>query len=163
MATRPCLLTRFGARRTLAPATRDVAMRDARVRDDVNDEERYLFDLMGYIVVDDVLTGDELRELNALLEAKDLWGAYERDHHGTIVGEQNNLHVGPLHTWEAPFRRLIDHPKLIPYLAELIGPKFRFDHGYAILMKRGGSQHPLHGGNTPYDPGQYYHVRNGRM
>src|SRR5579859_6504069 len=118
---------------------------------------------MGYLVVDDVLSGEELRELNDLLDAKDLWGAHERDHQGTIVGEHNNLHVGPLHTWEAPFRRLLDHPTLASYLTELIGPKFRFDHGYAILMKRGGSQHPLHGGNTPYDPGQYYHVRNGKM
>src|SRR5207237_10743358 len=56
-----------------------------------------------------------------------------------------------------------DQPPMLPYLTEMIGPKFRFDHGYASFMKRGGSKHQLHGGNTPYDPGQYYHWQNERM
>jgi ectoine hydroxylase-related dioxygenase (phytanoyl-CoA dioxygenase family) len=128
----------------------------------VNDDERYLFDLMGYLVVDDVLTADELDELNAIVDRRDPWGTYERDGRGTTVGV-DNLHIGPLHAWEEPVRRLIDQPKLRPYLLELIGPKFRFDHGYAIFMRKGGSKHPLHGGGTPYDPGQYYHFRNGKL
>jgi ectoine hydroxylase-related dioxygenase (phytanoyl-CoA dioxygenase family) len=128
----------------------------------VNEEERYLFDLMGYLVVDDVLDAAELRELNELIDRRDPWGAHAREGKGTTVGE-GNLHVGPLHAWEEPVRRLIDHPKITPYLLELIGPKFRFDHGYAIFMQRGGAKHPLHGGGTPYDPGQYYHVRNGKL
>jgi len=128
----------------------------------VNEDERYLFDLMGYLVVDDVLSAGELGELNELVDRRAPWEAYEREQRGSTVGELN-LHVGPLHAWEEPFRRLIDHPRLVPYLLELIGPKFRFDHGYAIFMKRGGSKHPLHGGGTPYDPGQYYHYRNGKL
>ena len=31
----------------------------------MNDEERHLFDLMGYLVVEDVLTQEELAGLNA--------------------------------------------------------------------------------------------------
>ena len=65
---------------------------------------------------------------------------------------EGNLHVGPLESWEAPFRRLIDHPKIMPHLLELIGPKFRYDHGYAIFMRRGGAKHRLHGGGTPSIP-----------
>jgi ectoine hydroxylase-related dioxygenase (phytanoyl-CoA dioxygenase family) len=76
---------------------------------------------------------------------------------------QGNLHVGPLEEWEAPFRRLIANPRLLPYLTEMIGPKCRYDHGYAIFMQRAGAKHRLHGGGTPYDPGQYYHWRNERM
>lgn len=128
----------------------------------MDDNERYLFDLMGYLVVDDVLVQAELDELNALVDRRDPWGTYARGEGGMTVGE-GNLHIGPLHTWEEPFRRLINHPKLQPYLVELIGPKFRFDHGYAIFMRQGGAKHPLHGGGTPYDPGEYYHFRNGRM
>ena len=37
----------------------------------MNDHERYLFDLMGYLVVDDVLTAAELRELNDLVDPGD--------------------------------------------------------------------------------------------
>jgi ectoine hydroxylase-related dioxygenase (phytanoyl-CoA dioxygenase family) len=128
----------------------------------MNDDQRYLFDLMGYLVVDDILSSEELAELNRLVDQRDPWGAQEREQRGGLLGE-GNLHVGPLHAWEPPFRHLISHPKLLPYLVELIGPKFRFDHGYAIFMKRGGVKHPLHGGSTPYDPGQYYHFRNGKL
>jgi len=121
-----------------------------------------MFDLTGYLVVENVLNAAQLRELNTLVEQRSPWEQYEREQKGQTVGE-NNLHVGPLHAWEEPFRNLINHPTMLPYLSELIGPKFRFDHGYAIFMKKGGSKHPLHGGGTPYDPGQYYHVRNGKL
>ncbi len=129
----------------------------------MNDEQRYLFDLMGYLVIDDVLDAAELAELNQLVDQRDPWGLRARENAGSVVGNEYNLHIGPLHTWEAPFRALIDNATMRPYLLELIGPKFRFDHGYAIFMKKGGSQHTLHGGATPYDPGQYYHYRNGKL
>jgi hypothetical protein len=87
----------------------------------MNDDERYLFDLMGYLVVDDILSTEELAELNRLVDQRDPWGAQEREQRGGLLGE-GNLHVGPLHAWEPPFRRLISHPKLIPYLVDLIGP-----------------------------------------
>lgn len=128
----------------------------------MTDNERYLFDLMGYLVVDDVLTPGEVRELNSLIDARDPWGTAAKEGKTGTVGE-GNLHVGPLDQWEEPFRQLINHPRLLPYLLEIIGPKFRYDHGYAIFMKRGGAKHRLHGGGTPYDPSQYYHWRNGQM
>jgi hypothetical protein len=130
----------------------------------VNDEERYLFDLMGYLVVDDVLTAAELRELNALIDGRDVWATYEREvAAGSQPARAYNYHVGPLHRWEDPFRRLIAHPRIVPYLTEMIGPGFRYDHGYAIFMKKGGEQHRLHGGGTPYEPEECYHWQNGRM
>jgi ectoine hydroxylase-related dioxygenase (phytanoyl-CoA dioxygenase family) len=128
----------------------------------VNDDERYLFDLMGYLVVEDVLTAAELRELNELIDRKDVWARYEREQSANPT-RAFNYHVGPLHTWEEPFRRLIGQPKIVPYLGEMIGPGYRYDHGYAIFMKQGGEQHRLHGGGTPYEPEECYHWRNGRM
>ena len=44
----------------------------------MNDDERYLFDLMGYLVVDDILSPDELAELNRLVDRRDPWGTQER-------------------------------------------------------------------------------------
>ncbi len=38
----------------------------------MTDEERYLFDLPGYMVLEDVLKADELRDLNQVLD-DDLW------------------------------------------------------------------------------------------
>ncbi|HEY3080956.1 MAG TPA: phytanoyl-CoA dioxygenase family protein [Chloroflexota bacterium] len=131
----------------------------------MNDEERYLFDLMGYVVVEPVLDGRELDELNALIDAREVWARFEeeRAERPGAGARGAAYHVGPLHTWEEPFRRLIAHTRIVPYLVEMIGPGFRYDHGYAIFMKRGGEKLRLHGGGTPYEPEECYHWRNGRM
>ena len=42
--------------------------------------------------------------------------------------------------WGPLFLDLIDHPRVVPYLLELVGPKFRIDHDYNIFMHRGESQ-----------------------
>lgn len=64
-----------------------------------------------------------------------------------------------------PFRELIDHPRITPYLSELLGEQFRLDHDYVHIIRQGigpiGCH--LHGGGTPYDPGQYYLFKDGRM
>ena len=92
----------------------------------MTDEEKFLVDLEGYLVIKDVLTPDEVDELNKIIDQGDRSGHPTR--------------------WGAPFRRLIDHPKLLPYLIELLGPTFRLDHDYAIFMSEGESRGRLHGG-----------------
>ena len=64
----------------------------------MNDDERYLFDLMGYLVVDDVLSAEELAGLNRLVDQRDPWGAQEREQRGR-VGEPLSLR-GLLHAPE---------------------------------------------------------------
>jgi ectoine hydroxylase-related dioxygenase (phytanoyl-CoA dioxygenase family) len=131
----------------------------------VDDKERYLFDLMGYLVVDDVLTAAEVEELNGLIDEFNLWSAegakverrwvYEVDH---------KIHVGMPYEWHAAFRRVVNHPRIVPYLVELCGPRVRFDHDYVILARPGGEILPLHGGGgDPYQDVAFYRYRNGRM
>jgi hypothetical protein len=133
----------------------------------MNDEERYLFDLTGYLVVDNVLDNAELHELNALVDSYDVWEERGQSRVGSgqlgLSRQENKVSVDPLHHWDEPFRRLITHPKVVTYLHDLMGPQFRYDHGYAIFMKQGGAPLRLHGGGTPYDPGMYYHCYNGQM
>ena len=74
--------------------------------------------------------------------------------------------AGPPTRWGAPFQRLIDHPKLLPYLIELLGPKFRLDHDYAIFMSPGEHRGRLHGGEDGGRPGgpegdHWYKYRDG--
>ncbi len=52
---------------------------------------------------------------------------------------------------------------MLSYLKSLVGSKFRYDHGYAILMRPGSKQLGLHGGHTPWDPAQDYEYRDGEM
>ena len=51
----------------------------------------------------------------------------------------------------------------MPLLKVILGDGFRLDHYYAIYLEAGAERLGLHGGNTPYDPPEYYHFRNGRM
>jgi hypothetical protein len=117
--------------------------------------EQYLFDLQGFLVVDEVLTSDQLAELNEAI-------AY----HISQTNDPNQpfFRFNPLIPLGSPFFQLIDNPRITPYLLELLGEKFRLDHEYAHVMRPGcGLIDTIHGGGTPYDPCQYYHYRNGRM
>jgi hypothetical protein len=129
----------------------------------VNDEERYLFDLQGYLVIEDVLTSDEVAELHGLLDDYDLWGQVARGEIEAWSNDPSFLSTASPHTMDEPFRRLIDHPKLMPYLLETVGPKFRYDHGHMILMKRGSTNLRLHGGGSPFSPGEFYLFKDGQM
>ena len=67
-------------------------------------------------MIKNVLTEDEIVEMNQIIDN----------------GDRN----GPPSRWGEPFKKLIDHPKILPYLIELIGPSVRLDHDYAIFMQK---------------------------
>jgi hypothetical protein len=111
-------------------------------------EEKFIVDLDGYFVIKNVLSADEVAEMNAFIDAGD--------------------HKGPPSLWGQSFQRLIDHPKVLPYLLELIGPTVRLDHDYAIFMDQGQSRGQLHGGEDGGRPGgpegdHWYKYRDGIM
>ena len=56
----------------------------------MTDEEKFVVDLEGYLVIKDVLSDDEVAEMNAAID-------------------QGSLE-GPPSLWGEPFKRLIDHP-----------------------------------------------------
>ena len=109
-------------------------------------EEKFTVDLEGYLVIKNVLTSDEVAEMNAFID-------------------KGNLQ-GPPSLWGEPFKRLIDHPKILPYLIELLGPHVRLDHDYAIFMNGGEGVGRLHGGEDGGRPGgpeadHWYKYRDG--
>ncbi|HEV2126445.1 MAG TPA: phytanoyl-CoA dioxygenase family protein [Chloroflexota bacterium] len=120
----------------------------------MNDEERYLFDLQGFLVLKGVLSQDEVGALNRLIDAQNL------PEPGESVQSQR---FGGFLSWGQPFRDVLDHPRVMPYLKELLDPAVRLDHYYGIYMKQGTEGLKLHGGGTPYDRPEYYHFRNGQM
>ena len=72
-------------------------------------------------------------------------------------------------SWEKPhsepFRAMLAHPRLTPYMHEILGQGFRLDHNLGIItMRKGAEGHVLHGSSGPgFDPHQYYIFQNGRM
>jgi hypothetical protein len=114
----------------------------------MTEEEKFMVDLQGYLVIKDVLTPNEVAELNEIID-------------------RGNLE-GPPSLWGEPFKRLIDHPNVLPYLIELLGPKVRLDHDYAIFMSGGENRGGLHGGEDGGRPGgpegdHWYKYRDGVM
>jgi len=127
-------------------------------------EEKFMFDLEGYLVVRGVLDAAEVERLNGL--ADEVWpGEY---------GDKNMRSTSPVSRWGTDFLNLIDHPRLVPYQLELLGPKFRLDHDYSIFMRaddKGEGGGGLHGGpqggvHLEADHWYRYHdgvMRNGLM
>jgi ectoine hydroxylase-related dioxygenase (phytanoyl-CoA dioxygenase family) len=122
----------------------------------MNDNERYLFDLQGYITVENALEPAQLAELNRLLDEHI---ANECD------GDMCTHRFGGLLDWGEAYRDLIDNGAVVPYLTEVVDPKFRLDHVYADIIRSGTSPigATLHGGSTPFNPSQYYRFSDGRM
>ena len=58
------------------------------------------------------------------------------------------IDLGGLLSWETPaFRRLLTHPKLIPYLIGLLGHGYRMDHQPFVIIQNANSEgFSLHGG-----------------
>lgn len=115
--------------------------------------QKYLFDLRGYLIIEHVLTPNQIADLNHLIDG----------HSSELDLESGKLHTGGFLTWGQPFIDLLDHETLMPLLKFILGDGFRLDHYYAIYLNQGADRLNLHGGNTPYDPPEYYHFRNGNM
>ena len=112
----------------------------------MTDEEEFIFDLDGYIVIKGVLTDDTVSEMNAITDRKQK---------AKEAGED----VGRPSMWGGVFQSLIDHPTILPYLVAWLGPKVRIDHDYA--MSEGESRGRLHGGDNGHEGDHWYTYRDG--
>ena len=67
--------------------------------------------------------------------------------------------------WREPFRDMLAHPGIVPYLHAILGKGFRLDHLPSLIgMRRGAEGHMLHGSSGPgFDPHQYYIFQDGQM
>ena len=144
----------------------------------MNDEEKYLFDLRGYIVVKDALSAEQVDDLSERLEAHRQ--AEDRPHYGSdrtfFDSEDAAAWSSPsLLEWGGSYIDLIDLPTIAPYLETLLGAGYRLDHDYInVVNSERPSKLYLHGGGQgaggardivgPSDGGQcYYHYNNGRF
>jgi hypothetical protein len=113
-------------------------------------EEIFTFDLEGYLVLKQVLSRDEVSSLRALAAEK--CPLAERSAYHRAFGAS---------AWGHPYQSLIDHPTIVPYLRDVLGPKFRLDHDYCIFATKGGRDQDLHGGATGKNPDHWYQYRDG--
>jgi hypothetical protein len=121
----------------------------------MNDDEKFFFDLEGYLILKNVLSADEVAHCN---EAIDHHSASFFETDRTLEGESKVLGGGAKQKWMEgmlawqrpwcePFRDLMVHPRVGPYLAEVLEGTYRLDHGpLLIAMNKGEGGHYMHGG-----------------
>ena len=138
----------------------------------MTDLEKFLFDLWGYVVIDDVLTQEEIVAAN---KATDLHTKLITNREPGLSQDSEKLKAekgrgefrqNPLtfdKPWCTPFRRMLTHPRIIDIFNEILGNGFRLDHGPGLIqMEQGTEGHWLHGGMT-FDPSQYHRFEHGKM
>lgn len=151
----------------------------------MNDQEKYLFDLRGYIVVKNALTPEQVRDLSEVLEEqRKVPAPKQKNKKRHIFGSDRTVFESEadaawtspsLLEWGGTYIDLIDLPTIAPYLETLLGRGYRLDHDY-LKIESADSKHMLylHGGGQgaggprdivgPTDGGQcFYRYNNGKF
>ena len=137
-------------------------------------DERFLFDLAGYIVVKDVLSPVTVAAANAAVDAhyeEAVVAAHMKNHEDDDGPDTARWDLRGMLGWDdrAPFVEMLAHPKLVRFVNDICGSGFRMDHAPTLItQKQGsgmdGSDVGLHGGaQGGFSPTSYYVWKNGRM
>ena len=104
--------------------------------------QQYLFDLQGYLVIENALNPGEVAELNRLMDARGLPAPEQDPRFGAAAGGAPE-EPGFLQ-WGKPFCDLLDHPKVMEVLRLRLGDCFRLDRLYGMRQRRGMGRGGLH-------------------
>lgn len=122
--------------------------------------QQYLYDLQGYLVIEDVLTKNEVAELNQLIDRQDLPPPPPSARFGNAGG---SAETGPgFLAWGKAFCDLIDHASVMAPLRMQLGDCFRLDRIYGMYMRKGmdnGMLHSDYGASEPFtysERGRFY-------
>ncbi len=110
--------------------------------------QKYLFDLNGYLILEDVLSAGEVARLN---QAMDEQGLPEpglttgEARFGSSMPELGGQSAAGFLEWGPEFCNLLDHDHVMERLRWIPGDGFRVDHLYGIHMRNGTEGLRLHG------------------
>ena len=126
----------------------------------INDDEKYLFDLNGYLILRDVVDPDLVARCNAAIDHHDdQIQPHEREFEGTstaLTSPVRQRWSDEMLNWGKPWREgfldLLLLPALKPYLSEILG-QYRMAHPPRLLMMDTGcAGHYLHGARRDRQP-----------
>ena len=150
--------------------------------------QQYLFDLQGYLVIENALSSDEVATLNRLIDERNLPPPEESTRFGSAPTLASSLvkresavpesmaktdKAAPVGSgflgWGKAFCDLLDHPAIMPVLRMRLGDAFRLDRLYGMNMSKGmsyGGLHADYGATAPQSdlsPGEYYAFRSNQI
>ncbi len=112
--------------------------------------QQYLFDLQGYLVIENALSAEEVATLNHLIDAQNLPPPEESPRFGSAPtlgssliapesvpeSRMNRGQTAPVGSgfldWGKAFCDLLDHPAIMPVLRFRLGDAFRLDRLYGM-------------------------------
>lgn len=135
--------------------------------------DKYLFDLNGFIVIQNALNKSEVKACNKIIDKlkklKNLeWEGYV---HGHNYGGKEGLNLQQIYEAGKPFENLIDHPSWINHMLEFVGGEGTFDHQHGPLfidenfanVRGAGDAIGIHSGNHEGTQRGHYRYENGKM
>ena len=135
--------------------------------------DKYLFDLNGFIVIQNALNKSEVKACNKIIDKlKKLkhneWEGYV---HGHNYGGKEGLNLQQIYEAGKPFEKLIDNPSWINHMLEFVGGDGTFDHQHGPLfidenfanVRGPGDAIGIHSGNHEGTQRGHYRYENGKM
>lgn len=134
---------------------------------EMTEDERYLFDLNGYLIVRGVLSPEEVQLANDMID-KHAEGFVQRSSpalrnavkgtklYGSGPGRKD---LGQVLEWGSDskvFKSILAHPKLVPLFHGILGKGYRMDHlPFVLAQDHGAEGFQLHGGTVDCKSGEY--------
>ena len=135
----------------------------------MDSNELYFWDLNGYLVVEGVLTSDEVAAANEAIdhysEQIETAGAGDGAKGSQRLAGSGRPTLEGLLQLEKPhcdpFRNMLAHPAIVMRINEMSGPGFRLDHGPLLIASTKGTEGlTMHGSGDPFKPYVAYHHQN---
>jgi len=137
----------------------------------MTEDERYLFDLNGYIIIRGVFTPEEVKAANESIDKRQnemierIEGTSLRNavkgtaFYGSGAGRKD---LGKVLEWDYEedgskvLKRMLAHPRLVPLYHGILGQGYRLDHlPFIIAQDKGAEGFQLHGGTIDCVSGNY--------
>jgi ectoine hydroxylase-related dioxygenase (phytanoyl-CoA dioxygenase family) len=134
---------------------------------EMTEDERYLFDLNGYLIVRGVLSPEQVKEATDMIDkhSEDMIERKEGALRNAVKGTKyygsgpGRKDLGQVLEWGADssiFKSILAHPRLVPLFHGILGKGYRLDHlPFVIAQDTGAEGFQLHGGTVDCTSGEY--------
>jgi len=153
----------------LRQAPLHVCRRNLATSSAMTDDERYLFDLNGFLILRGVFSSEEVDRANEAIDkhVADIRERTDPKLRNTRAktplagdGVSGRKDLGGMLGWEKPycdpFREMLSNPRLVPYYNGLVGVGYRLDHHPLVIVQDKGSEgFCMHGGTIDCSSGRF--------
>ncbi|MDA0841608.1 MAG: phytanoyl-CoA dioxygenase family protein [Planctomycetota bacterium] len=124
-------------------------------------QEKYIFDIRGYLIIEDVIEPDYLEALNDRLDRWEEKAMEKRSLPASRTHNSKNVCFFEILNEEPLFLDLVTNPKILPYVDAMVHRPIVEQFSACFRWKGGDTG--VHAGHTPYQAINSYQVSEGRI